>query len=51
LDDRIAKLKQVRGTILALAERCHGDRRPDCPILAEIASGAARKSSRPKKSK
>ena len=39
LDDRIAKLKAVRGTILALAARCHGDNRPDCPILADIASG------------
>ena len=47
LDERIAKLKEVRRTILALAERCHGDRRPDCPILAEIASGTARKPSRP----
>jgi MerR family copper efflux transcriptional regulator len=40
LDDRIAKLQAVRGTILALAERCHGDHRPDCPILADIAAGA-----------
>ncbi|MEK7245103.1 MAG: Cu(I)-responsive transcriptional regulator [Pseudomonadota bacterium] len=54
LDDRIEQLKAVRGTILALAERCHGDRRPDCPILADIATGtdhhimrAARKSPRP----
>jgi Cu(I)-responsive transcriptional regulator len=56
LDDRIAKLKDVRETILALAERCHGDHRPDCPILSDIASdsdnpGAARKPSRPKKRK
>ena len=52
LDDRIEQLKAVRGTILALAERCHGDRRPDCPILADIASGAQpRKSSRPGKRK
>ncbi len=56
LDDRIAKLKAVRETILALAERCHGDHRPDCPILADMASsvdnrGAAQKSPRPKKRK
>lgn len=38
LDDRIEKLKAMRGTILALAERCHGDHRPDCPILEDIAS-------------
>ncbi len=51
LDERIEKLKAVRTTILALAERCHGDRRPDCPILADIASGAERKSPRAKKRK
>lgn len=38
LDERIAKLKAMRETILALAARCHGDHRPDCPILADIAS-------------
>lgn len=51
LDDRIAQLKSVRRTILALAKRCHGDHRPDCPILADIASGATRKTSRPRKRK
>lgn len=38
LDERIAMLKAMRETILALAARCHGDHRPDCPILADIAS-------------
>ena len=52
LDERIAKLKAVRETILALAERCHGDHRPDCPILADIASDAETlKPSRAKKRK
>lgn len=43
LDDRIAKLKAVREAILALAERCHGDHRPDCPILEDMALGADRR--------
>ncbi|MSO85775.1 MAG: Cu(I)-responsive transcriptional regulator [Rhodospirillales bacterium] len=51
LDERIARLDAMRKTILELAERCHGDRRPDCPILADIASGADRKPPRPSKRK
>ena len=38
LDERIAKLTSMRKTILELAQRCHGDHRPDCPILADMAS-------------
>ncbi len=38
LDERIAKLVSMRKSILELAARCHGDRRPDCPILADMAS-------------
>ena len=49
LDERIAKLRDVRETILALAQRCHGDRRPNCPILADIASSATRKKFNPRK--
>ncbi len=37
LDRRIAEMKDMRKTIMALAERCHGDARPDCPILDGIA--------------
>lgn len=39
LDARIAALVDMRGTLLALAGTCHGDRRPDCPILRELAGG------------
>jgi Cu(I)-responsive transcriptional regulator len=39
LDRKIAELTAIRNTIAHLAERCHGDRRPDCPILDEL--GAA----------
>lgn len=29
-------LQALRQTLLALAERCHGDDRPDCPIIERI---------------
>jgi MerR family copper efflux transcriptional regulator len=29
-------LQVLRGTLLELAERCHGDKRPDCPIIERI---------------
>jgi MerR family copper efflux transcriptional regulator len=32
-------LQAMRRTLLDLAERCHGDGRPDCPIIDEL-SGA-----------
>jgi MerR family transcriptional regulator, copper efflux regulator len=30
-------LKQMRATLLDLANRCHGDDRPDCPIIEDLA--------------
>ncbi|MDE2468360.1 MAG: Cu(I)-responsive transcriptional regulator [Bradyrhizobium sp.] len=36
LDRKIAEMKAIRDTIANLAERCHGDQRPDCPILEEL---------------
>ena len=38
---KIAELRSIRQTLLDLTERCHGDDRPDCPILADLASGEA----------
>lgn len=32
-------LQKMRRTLLDLAERCHGDERPDCPIIDQL-SGA-----------
>ncbi len=40
LDRKIAELKAIRNTIADLAERCHGDHRPECPILDELESHA-----------
>lgn len=36
LDRKIAEMKAIRDTIADLAERCHGDQRPECPILEEL---------------
>jgi MerR family copper efflux transcriptional regulator len=33
LDRKIAELTAIRNTIADLARRCHGDKRPECPIL------------------
>lgn len=36
---KIEKLDAMAQTLEHLAETCHGDGRPDCPILEDIASG------------
>ena len=38
VERRIVQLQAVRRTLVDLAERCHGDDRPDCPILEDLAS-------------
>jgi MerR family copper efflux transcriptional regulator len=37
LDARIAALTEMRSTLVTLAHACHGDHRPDCPILQGLA--------------
>ena len=37
IDRKIAELQGMRGTLVHLVERCQGDHRPDCPILADLA--------------
>ncbi len=37
IDAKIAELRSLRATLVDLAERCHGDHRPDCPILEDLA--------------
>jgi MerR family transcriptional regulator, copper efflux regulator len=37
LDRRIAELTDMRDTLSHLARHCHGDERPDCPILDRLA--------------
>jgi Cu(I)-responsive transcriptional regulator len=37
IDRKIAELKSLRATLGRLVEACHGDDRPDCPILEGLA--------------
>lgn len=36
IDRKIKELKSLRITLTALAENCHGDERPDCPIIDDL---------------
>ena len=38
LNQRIAELTEMRDTLQTLAHCCHGDHRPDCPILQSLAN-------------
>lgn len=38
IDSKIASLEELRTTMQTLIECCHGDDRPDCPILEDLAS-------------
>ena len=40
IDEKIAALQGMRETLVDLAARCHGDDRPDCPILKDFAEGS-----------
>ncbi|MRW87598.1 Cu(I)-responsive transcriptional regulator [Pseudoduganella sp. FT26W] len=37
LNQRIAELTEMRDTLQTMASCCHGDHRPDCPILQSLA--------------
>lgn len=37
LDEDLAKLQAVRNELAYLADHCHGDDRPDCPIIERLA--------------
>jgi Cu(I)-responsive transcriptional regulator len=40
IDRKLMELQSLRDTLKMLADHCHGDERPDCPIIDEIAGGA-----------
>lgn len=40
IEDKIQELEKLRSTLHHLINHCHGDGRPDCPILDGIAEGA-----------
>ena len=42
VDLKIHELQSMRKTLLRLAEHCHGDDKPDCPILDDLAGQTAR---------
>lgn len=37
IDRKIDELQSLRLTLSALAEQCHGDDKPDCPIIDDLA--------------
>lgn len=40
LDRKVRELQAMKATLEHLAHCCHGDERPDCPILDELSRGA-----------
>jgi MerR family copper efflux transcriptional regulator len=41
IDRKVAELRSMRDTLQHLAEQCHGDHRPDCPILDGLAGDSS----------
>jgi Cu(I)-responsive transcriptional regulator len=42
IDQRIDELQAMRKVLASLARRCHGDDRPDCPIIDELSEAGRR---------
>ncbi len=40
LDQKIKELQSMRNTLERLIQHCHGDNRPDCPILEDLAGAS-----------
>ena len=43
ISTKIRELEAMRATLETLIDACHGDHRPECPILEDIAGGAERR--------
>lgn len=41
IDQKMAELSAMRAALTDLMTRCHGDDRPDCPILDQLAGSGA----------
>src|SRR6056297_855387 len=37
IEEKIVQLEAMHGTLSSLVHACHGDDRPDCPILSDLA--------------
>jgi MerR family copper efflux transcriptional regulator len=42
LDERIGEMTALRDSLRQLADACHGDDRPDCPILSHLTEEQSR---------
>ena len=40
IEEKVRELQAMRATLQKLIHACHGDERPDCPILEEMAGDA-----------
>lgn len=43
IERKISELKSLKATLKNLADHCHGDHRPNCPIIDDLASGGISK--------
>lgn len=41
IDRKVGELQSLRDTLATLANNCHGDERPDCPIINDLAGTIA----------
>ena len=41
IEEKVRELQSMRATLQKLVNSCHGDHRPDCPILDDIAGEVA----------
>lgn len=46
LEQKIKELQEMREALMHLAKHCHGDHRPECPILEDLAGPPPRKQPR-----
>lgn len=47
LEAKMRQLQDMADTLRHLAHNCHGDNRPDCPIIQELANSSAEQSFSP----
>lgn len=48
IDAKITEYRAIRRTLIDLIERCHGDGRPDCPILDTLEMAPEKNPKKPK---